>query len=161
VSEGQPAASVIPQNAWAIRNDEGYKLVRNSWKDYQPENLNATDDGCVDVTTEELYQVNEAIPVPMLDRSGTQLDYSVSGSTNNQMYSSLKKELDDLLASHEDCPGDGNGDGFVNWEDIKDYKHLVKISKGKSSWYDLDRNGLTDKADLQTIISNLGKSCVQ
>jgi len=162
VSEGQLAASVIPQNAWAIRNTEGYKLVRNSWKDYQPTNPDATEeDGCVDVTTEELYQVDEAIPVPKLDRNGTQLDYSVAGSMNNQMYSSLKTELDDLLSSHEDCPGDGNGDGFVNRKDIEDYRRMVKVSKGKSSWYDLDRNGLTDEVDLQTIRSNLGKACVQ
>jgi hypothetical protein len=161
VSKGQPAASVIPQNAWAIRNAEGYKLVRNSWKDYQPTNPDATQDGCVDVTTEELYQVNEALPVPKLDRNGTQLDYSVAGSTNNQMYSTLKTELDNLLASHEDCPGDGNGDGLVNRKDIEDYKRMIKASKGKSSWYDLDRNGLTDEGDLQTIRSNLGKACVQ
>ena len=161
VSEGQPAATVIPQNAWAIRNDQGYKLVRNSWKDYQPDNPHATQDGCVDVRTEELYQVDEATPVPKLDRSGTQLDYSAAGSTNNQMYSSLRKELDDLLSSHEDCPGDGNGDGLVNRRDITDYKRMVKVSKGKSSWYDLDRNGLTDEADLQTIRSNLGRTCAQ
>ena len=161
VSEGQPAATVIPQNAWAIRNDQGYKLVRNSWKNYQPTNPDATEEGCVDVTTEELYQVDEAIPTPKLDRNGTQLDYSVAGSTNHQMYSTLKMELDDLLSSHEDCPGDGNGDGFVDKKDVVDYKRMVKLSKGKSSWYDLDRNGLTDEADLQTIRSNLGKACVQ
>jgi hypothetical protein len=77
------------------------------------------------------------------------------------MYSTLKTELDNLLASHEDCPGDGNGDGLVNRKDIEDYKRMIKASKGKSSWYDLDRNGLTDEGDLQTIRSNLGKACVQ
>jgi arylsulfatase A-like enzyme len=161
VSEGQPAATVIPQNAWAIRNDQGYKLVRNSWKNYQPTNPDATEDGCFDVTTEELYQVDEAIPTPKLDRTGTQLDYSVAGSTNNHMYSTLKMELDNLLASHEDCPGDGNGDGFVDRKDVVGYTRMAKLSKGKSSWYDLDRNGVTDEADLQTIRSNLGKACVQ
>jgi hypothetical protein len=64
------------------------------------------------------------------------------------------------------CDGDGNLDGVVNQKDINGWeKFNAKSGKttpnggGLSSWYDFDLNGVTDNADYQIIMDNLGKHC--
>jgi hypothetical protein len=74
-------------------------------------------------------------------------------------YDSLSRQLDRILNKQPECTGDGNVDGVVDEQDVSDWKYFARLSKGKSSWFDLDRNGLTDAADLQIIRANLGTHC--
>ena len=61
-----------------------------------------------------------------------------------------------ILASQAACPGDGNIDGVVNGLDRADWAFFAAPPKGQSSWYDFNLDGLTDAADLQIILDNLG-----
>ncbi len=63
------------------------------------------------------------------------------------------------LASQPPCPGDGNGDGLVNRQDLTDYQTMQALSGGQSSWYDLNLDGLTDMADLLIIQQYMGSKC--
>lgn len=150
---GYAATTVNPETGMAIRNKLGFKLVRNMMKDYSPQS-----NSCVDTTTDELYVVNEAQPVPALDRAD-RLIPTPYNQFQQKNHDALEKELDALLASQPACPGDGNGDRVVNQQDITDYTAMARLSGGKSSWYDLNEDGLTDAADLAIIRQNLGKTC--
>lgn len=135
----------------AMRNDD-YKLVRNEALDYDP----ATD-GSVPVETEELYRIDQAAPEPDLDREGDDLLQRPGGLTTaeQQHFDELEHQLDLLLSSHKACPGDGNGDGVVDQQDIDNYTQLSS-EWGQSSMYDFNHDGLTDAQDLAIIQANLG-----
>ena len=150
---GIATTKVNPTASMAIRNILGYKLVRNSGNDY-----NASSNQCYDNTSNELYVVNENTPVPRLDKSDLMIPtpYSMEQQKN---YDSLTQELNSLLATQENCPGDGNRDGVVDNQDVKNYYIMSGLSKGLSSWYDLNADGLTNASDLAIINQNLGAAC--
>jgi hypothetical protein len=59
-------------------------------------------------------------------------------------------------------------DKQVNFEDIANWfifaNNGVKEPDGTintSSWYDFNKNGSTDKADLQMILNNFGNNCLK
>jgi sulfatase-like protein len=140
----QPLTSVATRNA-------NYKVVRNSLQDYDIVN-----NVCDDVTTDEFYQINEDVPKPLLDERGKDLNAKGSLTSEQQKnYRTLSKQLDAILTSHKECPGDGNIDGVVDDRDVEEWGFY----QGKSSWYDFNLDGLTDSLDLQTIMNNLGKRC--
>lgn len=144
-----------PTDYRAIRN-EHFKLVRNATTDYDP----ATDAG-VDVVSEELYLVNQAVPVPLLDRE--QHDLLADGKlTPHQAinYAQLVQALEALQDSVVPCPGDGNIDGRVDQADIDNYHAIVADWSG-SSVYDFNLDGITDDSDLQIIQDNLGTVCFE
>src|SRR5690606_12055217 len=58
---------MLPTVYQAVR-DEQYKLVRNWALDFDPET--GSERG---VETEELYRIDQAVPLPKLDRTGTNL----------------------------------------------------------------------------------------
>src|SRR5262249_14689384 len=64
----QPALSIAPHSSLAIRNDH-YKIVQNSAMQYVSE-----EQPCVEQTTTEFYQIDQAVPVPELDLAGSELD---------------------------------------------------------------------------------------
>jgi hypothetical protein len=143
--------SLQPLSAVAIRNDH-YKVVRNSLQDYDP-----TSNSCVPTQTDEFYQINEAVPVPMLDRENADLKAQGPLTPLQQAnYDALSQQLNAILASQAACPGDGNIDGVVNGLDRADWAFFAALAKGQSSWYDFNLDGLTDSADLQIILNNLG-----
>lgn len=152
---GYPATKVNPETGVAIRDSRGYKLVRNSLNDYD-----STTNSCAQTTTDELYYVNESIPVPRLDKEEKLIPtpYNIYQQRTHDV---LTKELDALLASQPACPGDGNGDGYVNQQDVTDYNAMVRLSGGKSSWYDLNKDGLTNAKDLAIIQKNMNAVCVK
>lgn len=135
----------------AMRNDD-YKLVRNSALDYD-----VATDSSQPVSTEEFYAINQAVPVPKLDKEGDDLlqRHRPLTATEQDNFDQLEYQLDLLLASQKACPGDGDGNGVVDQTDIDNYME-ISTSWGKSSTYDFNHDGLTDSRDLDIINANLG-----
>ena len=154
----------LPQDYYAGR-DSGFKLVRNFWKDYSP---NDNMDGPTDYESEEFYKINESKnpALLLLDREGLELFKSVNGSVTRDVrndveiasYAAISQYLDQELASQPACPGDGNGDGLVDTRDLRQYNALVRTWSG-SSVFDFNHDALTDINDRAIILANIGKQC--
>ena len=67
----------------------------------------------------------------------------------------MNAALSSLLASQPICPGDINLDGVVNYLDIGEWGSLMAITT-RSSWADINQDGVTDDADLAIILQNQG-----
>ena len=148
----QPLASV------AVRN-ERYKVVRNSFVG-NPEPDAQNPPNCVAQQTDEFYAIDEAVPLPRIDRKEFNLKQLPSLTPDQQSnYDALSAQLQQVLDSQPPCPGDGNIDGVVDAKDEADARSFEALSQGRSSWYDMNQDGLTDALDLQTISQNLGKQC--
>jgi Sulfatase len=151
---GQPTLTISPQAADAIRNVH-YKLVRNYTKDYDP-----TTNGCVDTQTDELYEIDERVPLPKLDlEADNLLDGRALTGTQQRMYVALLTQLDAINASASQCTGDGNLDRVVDTEDVLGWARFSELNGGKSSWFDFNLDGVTDGADLAVISDNYGAQC--
>lgn len=152
---GQPMLNVLPETSIAVRNDT-YKLIRNIAQEYLPQT-----DSVQTITTEELYTVNQAAPVPLLDTPDRNLLPTTDAATQAQ-YTSLRTTMDSILASEPYCPGDGNMDRVVNAKDVSDWSRIA-TSWGLSSVYDFFVNGLldgkTNSVDGDIIQANLGQVC--
>ncbi|MGB3291044.1 MAG: sulfatase-like hydrolase/transferase [Burkholderiaceae bacterium] len=152
---GQPMLSLVPESSVAVRNDR-YKLVRNSSEDYVP----ATDSIELE-SVDELFEINQAAPQPLLDTEDRNLLPAANAETQ-AVYDELRKKLELILASNPACPGDGNMDGVVNGEDLSSWARIAH-KWGLSSVYDFVtgayRDGKTDNLDEAVIQANLGKTC--
>ena len=153
--KGQPTLSILPESSAAIRNDQ-YKLVRNTTLVYLPET-----DGFENQTSEELYEINQAAPKPLLDTHDRDLLTSPTPEIQ-VVYQQLREKMDSILASQPDCPGDGNLDGVVNGADLAEWERIAH-RWGLSSVYDFKvdgvRDGLTNALDATVIQNNLGREC--
>lgn len=145
--------TVVPTTGIAVRDDSGFKLVRNLVNDYDP----SSEDGCTEKTFDELYVVNQDEPLPLLDREDLMIQ-TPYGPAEQAKYDELKSYMDEVLASEPECEGDGNDDGVVNREDLKNYASMVRLTSG-SSWYDVNLDGLTNSEDEQIIQSKQGTRC--
>lgn len=153
--EGGPA-DIFPRSQRAIRN-ERYKIVRVERFD--------CGSGAYAIA-DEFYEINQSVdPAKLkLDREGDNL---LAGSTpaelteeQRQNYEALVAELDAILVStRTSCVGDGNGDGKVDEQDLDEWEKWSSRNGGRSSWYDLNHDGLTDEADKAIIEENLGSDC--
>ncbi len=152
------------QSYYAART-ASFKLVRNSWLDYEPENLGVP----TQYNIEELFEVNENPPATLkLDRMGDEIYKSVNGSITvdlrdevagaSQAYDALMAYLEAEFATEPPCPGDGNDDGAVNARDFRDYTSTVKTWTG-SSVFDFNYDGVTNETDRNTITSNIPTVC--
>jgi arylsulfatase A-like enzyme len=151
---------VLPLSQVAVRNDE-FKLIQVTGDVCDPEQRPL-----------QLYKINEAPGIPLIDFPALNLIKDQSDPTNGltkveaENYTALSMELNSILNSETQCPGDGNVDGVVNQEDINNW---TLFHKSGSSWYDfpmfdaaLDAyvyDGQTDAADLMVIQTHLGKTC--
>src|SRR5690606_30756925 len=112
-------------------------------------------------TTEELYQIDQAVPKPMLDTPDRNLLVSPTPQTL-AVYDDLHAKLESMLSSNPDCPGDGNMDGVVDAKDLAEWRRIAH-EWGLSSVYDFAINGiydgLTNNLDEAVIQDNLGKTC--
>ena len=163
--QNDPAFSIVPDFAAAIRNDR-YKLVVSQVPDCSGENANANPP--VDVSRSEFYEIDEGVPVPKLDNQDDDLlQRPVGLSPIEQVnFDQLNASLQKLLASephlpsnasYAGCPGDGNLDLIVNAADMRNWE--IFAQGGQSTWYDFNFDGLTDRADLQIIEQSFGNDC--
>lgn len=163
---GGVAGTVIPTTSLAVRDLDGYKLVRNQWNNYSA----SSPDGCEPAEEEELYRVSQYnTPLspdnPRLDITSnnpalnTQIAEPYTGIAAEK-YTVLSAYMNTMLASQPNClaQGDGNGDGLVNLVDLANWKKMVKITSG-SSWYDVNTDGYTNGTDQSIIVQNLGLNC--
>ena len=148
---GGTPLTVQPETSIGVRDDAGWKLVRNQMNDYD-----ADTNSCVESTYNELYVVNEAIP-PVLDREDLMIPTPYN-QVQQQKFNELTAYMNKVLASKPDCTGDGNDDGIVNVEDLWNYDKMRVLTTG-SSWYDINEDGYTNSADRQLIQQNLGHIC--
>lgn len=150
----RPMVDILPETSMAIRNDQ-YKLVRNIVQAYVPGT------GVETQVSEELYQVNQAAPTPLLDTTDRNL-LPPADATTQAIYTELRGKLNSMLASNPYCPGDGNRDGVVNAADLANWGKIAN-SWGLSSVYDFFVNdlldGKTNTIDGDIIQNNLGKAC--
>ena len=146
------STNIYPLEAYAIRNDH-YKLLTNKYQSYD-----ATANACAATQSTEFYQINENVPVPELDTADADLLASGTPLTAEQQknYDALSAELQTLLASQPACLGDINLDGVVNQLDVDQWAMFERLSVGKSSWADLNQDGLTNDTDLKIIKQHLG-----
>lgn len=151
VSQNQAVVDILPDSQRALRNDL-FKLVRI-------ERLNCTSNEIE--STDEFYHVNQDAPVPQLDNAPANLLLPAHHMTPamQENYASLAGQMDDLLSSRVQCPGDGNLDLVVDEADVENWKHYSTHNGGNSSWYDFNHDGLTNEIDLATIEQNMGKDC--
>lgn len=133
----------------AIRNED-YKLVRNQALDYDI----ATDSG-IEVTSEELYAIDQSATAPRLDKEEFELIAQGLNTLQQSNFDQLETELNSVLASQVSCPGDGNGDGQVDQLDLSNQAD-VQARWGGSSTYDFNIDGVTDELDQAIIAANLG-----
>ncbi len=147
-----PQMGILPEISTAIRNDR-FKLVQNTTQTYDP-----TSDSGSTVVTNELYEINQAAPTPLLDTADRNLMLAPTADTQ-AVYNDLLAKLDNMLASDPDCPGDGNRDGVVNSEDAANWGRIAR-EWGLSSVYDFMVNkvfdGLTNATDGQIVQAKLG-----
>jgi len=147
---GLPLTSIAAEITIGIRNDN-YKIVRNQTQTYFPQ----TDTGGP-VTTDEFYQIDQAIPAPKIDTATLNLMPSMStwSTAVRSNYNTLLASLNSILASQPACLGDANLDSAVNTQDIGVWQRFVNWAL--SSIADFNFDGLTNGADKSIIESNFG-----
>jgi len=148
----QPTYTIQPLDSKAIRNDR-YKIVDNYTLDWDE-----AGNACYPHPTREFYGINEDAPVPRLDRDGDDLLPKGLNAIQQANFDELSTELDALLRSQPVCWGDGNIDGVVNGEDVAEWSLYANFD-GQSSWYDFNKDGLTNAFDLSIVQFFLGKTC--
>jgi arylsulfatase A-like enzyme len=151
-NHGKDTYTIQPLDSKGIRNDH-YKIVANYTLDWD-----SATNACFPNPTVEFYEINEAVPKPMLDEDGD--DLLPKGLTPIQQvnYDFLASELNALLRSQPTCWGDGNIDGVVNGLDLVEWSAYASVD-GKSSWYDFNQDGLTNEVDLAIVQRFLGTTC--
>jgi len=154
-SRGRDMVNILAEDSAAIRDDR-YKLVRNSTTHYVP-----AIDAFQLVTTEELFEINQAVPAPLLDTPDRNLLPPATPEIQ-LVYDRLKGQMNDILASQPECPGDGNLDGVVDGRDLEEWGRIAH-AWGLSSVYDFEIggvfDGLTNSLDAGVIQNNLGTDC--
>jgi hypothetical protein len=158
VRNQDPTVTILPHDAWTIRDDR-FKLVRNQIEDCSTNQLELQ---------YEFYAVNEAAPLPKLDRANQNLLTSPTlppqglDTTQRAHFETFLAELVALQRTEPECPGDGNLDKRVdadvdNWQFFAD--KCAANANQCSSVYDLNHDAITDSADLLVIEANFGRRC--
>jgi hypothetical protein len=168
-SNDLPLFLVQPLSAEAIRND-AYKVVQNHYVGEPNPSADAYPN-CDPVDSDEFYQINQAAPIPMLDRLGADLINPDTGLPDDPalqvVYAELTAQLNLIRESVQPCPPgppdgyiasiDGNQDGVVNNEDLDNLEGFSIA--GGSSWYDVNESGTTDSDDYMLVNDYLGIEC--
>jgi hypothetical protein len=155
VSQSEQPYQISAVMANAMR-DDNYKLVRTI-----TENCASPSSP---ITTDELYLINEARTMPLLDTADRNLlANGVEGlnKTDKKKYNYLSMRMRQLLSTYKVCPGDGNLDAIVNLKDVAGWKTYSVLNGGQSSWFDFNYDGKTDNTDLGIIYANWQKRCPQ
>lgn len=159
VSKGGTALPITPTTSIAVRDVNGFKLVRNLTNAYDPGADDTDPPDCKPTTSEELYTVDESTPDPLIDYAVREIPKPYNNE-QTEKFAELSNYMDDMLASEPDCltKGDGDDDGVVNLQDVVNYRNMARLTKG-SSWYDVNLDGHTNSSDLQIIAGHLGTKC--
>ena len=152
MNNGGDSFAIQPLDSIAMRN-EGFKLVENRFKDCE-----SSPGACVDEIVLELYEIDQPIDTPWIDREGTNLPLEALSAEQQAAYDELTGRLAELRATVIPCPGDGNLDGVVDEKDLEEWAHYAQ-TWGLSSVYDLNLDGVTDSLDEAIILENLGRDC--
>lgn len=144
--------TINPDFSTAVRNDR-YKLVQNKTMQYQSQ-----DAPCVETEETEFYEINEAVPLPLLDNADKALSLSALTPRQHAVYDALLAQLNATLDTAPSCPGDGNIDSVVDQQDLDQWS-VYSQNGGLSSVYDFNLDGHTDAADQSVIVQNLGREC--
>ncbi len=144
--------NITPLTSVGIRNAR-YKIVENQLRAYVSQ-----DEPCVDTTTVEFFEINEAVPVPKLDREEDALPLDALTPEQQRQFDALSAQLAAIRASVPDCVGDGNADFVVDQTDLEEWQRYADAGGG-SSWYDINLDGVTDELDRQIIAARLGSQC--
>lgn len=155
VSQGVTALpNINPDFSAAVRNDD-YKLVQNKTLKY----VAGATPSCVETLTNELYAIDESVPVPVLDKAGSALVMTALTPTQQANYDALLAALEAQLAATP-CSADGNMDGVINQQDVADFETFqAPQGWGQSSVYDLNFDGVTDASDEAIITEGMGTTC--
>ncbi|MFN2378514.1 MAG: sulfatase-like hydrolase/transferase [Candidatus Binatia bacterium] len=146
--------AITPLTSVGIRNDR-YKIVKNTARNYI-----SAEEPCRDEPTTEFYEIDEAAPLPNLDDDGDDLLAGTLTAEQQQNYDELSQQLEALLASEPDCPGDGNIDLVVDQKDLDGWSlYAQPVGTGLSSVFDFDIDGDTDLDDKAVIQAHLGTDC--
>jgi arylsulfatase A-like enzyme len=158
-TEVDPTVTLLAHDAWAMR-DQRYKLVRLQVENCSTNQLELQ---------YEFYAINDAAPLPQLDREQDNLLISASlppqglSPDEQQHFDVLHAELLALLRSEPACPGDGNLDKRVNADDLGFWQVFADTCAQNqnqcSSVYDLNYDAVTDSADRVIIEANFGRRC--
>ena len=158
-NEVDPTVTLLAHDAWAVRDDK-YKLVRLQVENCQSNQLELK---------YEFYAINDAAPLPKLDREQDNLLTSPSlppqslSPEEQKHFDLLHAELLAILRSEPACPGDGNLDKRVNVEDLQNWQVFANICAQNqnqcSSVYDVNYDAVTDTADRVMIEANFGRRC--
>jgi arylsulfatase A-like enzyme len=146
---------LIPSRASYTTRNRDYKLVR---KDI----INC--DTAQPQTVYEFYRVDQLPVLPKLDDDVSNLlsspdlppQFRVPTDSLTANFNALLTEMNGILSSEPDCPGDCNLDKVVNQDDIAAWSTFQ--GKG-SSVCDLNFDARTDEADRTIIEENLGTEC--
>ncbi len=146
LENSQSAFMVLPEEQLAIRNED-YKLVKIVTTDWDP-----VSSSCATTESTEFYAIDQEVP-PRLDNGPRNLlaPPHVMGPEERLAKAFLERELQQLLDSHKECPGDGNQDGWVNAEDLAELHYWANLTGFYSSWYDFNLDGHTDEDDIPYI----------
>ena len=157
-----PLVALLPANSYAVRNKD-YKLIRQTVVNYDPAHPDLGDQ-CLSVTTDEFYKVNQARTAPRLDHPDGQFANNYlapgtgPGAGTSQLsgvlkanYDALVQSLADTLNSYKACPGDANLDAKVNIQDLADQARWMRVTKGTSTWWDMNSDGYTNGTDRSTL----------
>lgn len=169
-SVDQSPAALLPQSSYAVRNKD-FKLIRQTVVDFDPSNPDLGDP-CLTVTTDEFYQINQARTAPRLDRPDGQFANNLlsrgtaPGAGASQLtgvrkasYMALVQALKKTLDSYNDCPGDANLDAKVNLQDLADQRKWIRKTSGTSTWWDMNRDGYTNGADVSALAQLIPSLC--
>ncbi|MEH6566255.1 MAG: sulfatase-like hydrolase/transferase [Halopseudomonas sp.] len=152
VDEGEAPFDILAETQRTVR-DDSFKLL-------QMEEPNCDAGGLTQ--SYEFYEINESGSALGLDNLPAQdlLTRPSLTPVQQQHYDDLLAELDKVINSEPNCPGDGNLDRVIDEQDLTDWAYFSELNQGRSSWYDFNLDGVTDAADRQIIEDNLGLSCL-
>ena len=141
----EPLLNVLP-TAQSAAATETYKYVATSWVDYDPQS-----DGPKTTDIEELFLIKDADGDPLIDLESLNLLAAPSLSDDASLaLEVLKGELQQYQALGDWAAEDGNRDGIVDELDLE-LAQSVATSWGLSSFYDVNRDGLTNAEDIAVI----------
>ena len=157
VANGEDPVDILAETQAAVRNDS-FKLLM-----FEEPNCQA---GGTLQTRYEMYALNANSPNPAANLDNFDKDNILSEGEDalnlNQKtnHTQLTAQMQKALAGEPACVGDGNMDYSVDQKDLDEWAFWAQETNGKSSWYDINLDGLTDEHDLTIIENNLGVACV-